>query len=104
MSEGVVDSAWVLLYYAGITAMFVAVRSMYNHVTGDPIGILQPRSTWICIAAGLAALAMGPVGTWLLGGRETMVPALVIPFAVLPAFCLLHLAVLSRSYLLDAFR
>lgn len=102
--EGVVESLWVLLYYVGIIAMFIAVRSMYNHMTGDPIGIIRPRSALICIAAGFAALAMGPGGAFVLGGADLMVPMLTIPLLALPALCLLHLAFMSREYLQRALR
>lgn len=102
--EGVVESMWVLLCYVGVIAMFVAVRSMYNHVTGDPIGVIRPRSALICIAAGFAALAMGPGGAFVLAGTDVMVPMLTIPLLALPALCLFHLTFMSREYLTQAFR
>jgi len=96
---GVMQSVWPLLYYAGTVALFVAVNAMYRHLTNRSRTFVAPRTTFVCLVFGVAALCLGPVGTFALGGIAAMDSILVVPFLVFPIAGVLHLAFLSRSFL-----
>lgn len=103
LSTGVRQSFWPLFYYVGVVALFLAVRTLYSYLTVGSNGLRSPRCTIICLAFGIAAVSIGPVGAFVLGGREMLLSPMVVPFLVLPVICVLHLVYLSRLYLKRAF-
>lgn len=96
--EGRVSSLWTVYWYLGTAALVLAVRAMYVFVR-DNRRILPAIVVQSCLGCGLLALAIGPTGTFALGGNVNAFGWIF--YVVLPLTCVVRLAIRSRDYVLS---
>ncbi len=83
--------AWgILASLAGGLAGLFALASVWSWIFGDREGVLAPRTVWICMCLGLAALVP----------NLFIDNALALVFGVIPIVVTIHFVYLARDYLL----
>lgn len=93
------EGSWpVVLYFPGIVCLLIAVSAIVRRLRSDAPKPLQP---WVFLALvlGLAALLLGPIGTFALMGYRGIGAVMWVLFIVLPIGCILHLVLLLQRHL-----
>jgi hypothetical protein len=94
------NALWTIAWYVGTAALAVGVRAMYVFIRDDGRRILHAGVVRASLLCGLAAIAMGPFGMFVVGGDAS---ALIwVVYVILPILCVVRLGAQSRRYVLWA--
>jgi hypothetical protein len=96
--DGYRNALWTIAWYVGTAALAVAVRAMYVFIRDDGRRPLPAGVVRACLLCGVAAIAMGPLGMFVVGGETSLL--IWILYVILPALCIARLGAQSRSYVL----